>query len=873
MTRPSTITSYDLTSGNDFPDRDPKSWTFEGSFDGLRWNVLDTRSSQSFSGRGVTNPYTCSNSTPYLYYRLNVSDNLQGKGDSQLAEWRVGGTQPSGTVPATVSSVTASVSGTTATVTWPAASGASGYYVQRIADDGNGAIEFSTTSTSYSDSTLVAGTPYLYRVQPYNGTLRGFPSASSNRIVSAAASTSLKDLTAFSTYAPTDQYNLTGVEGITKLTDAAVGTKYLAYAATTWVQQRLAASSVVTQYTLTSGNDYVERDPLAWTLQGSNDGSSWTTLDTRTNQGFANRLQTRVFSANPSSLSFSYYRLNVTANHGAPYTQLAEWRLRGSSSTSLAAPAVPTGLAVSAASSYQLLLTWTDAAGQQNPEASYTIDRATNSAFSANLVSKTTGSGSTGYHPSSLSPATTYYFRVKSNNATGSSVWTSTVNYTTPAVVTPPTSWVETGWYNHTRTLSRRDLDTDITLYVDQYVSPASSADWLRPILNQAFIYAKSAYGGFGDPMLYVVANQDNVAADVNDYYGGGGVVCLQDSPNYKNIIHVTSGDWTDQTSTWNIDAFTHELGHVVETTTNGVFGSPSYHAWGDSKWAEIFQYDIYLHSTLVPSGYAAAFYNEHLTSTDDWGNFWFRDFLYPLYMGNFGNPATDKKGAAVYSKYYQLLAQYLPKRISHMFAGEISVGEFLHFMSGAAGVSLESYARTAFKWTPELELQFANAQIMYPEVLALYSGSSCTAETDAAFCTRLGATCGSKTAADNCGTSRTVSSCGTCTSPQTCGGGGTANVCGSSGSSTPCTGLCSSPTVFTTQSYNSGNLGTAATCHQTTTSPVGLTCGNFASGRTFSINGTTINCASPTLPAKRNGGYCFQTSAGDYAWAYFSTW
>jgi glucose/arabinose dehydrogenase len=57
--------------------------------------------------------------------------------------------------------------------------------------------------------------------------------------------------------------------------------------------------------------------------------------------------------------------------------------------------------------------------------------------------------------------------------------------------------------------------------------------------------------------------------------------------------------------------------------------------------------------------------------------------------------------------------------------------------------------------------------------------GSSCTPESDATFCSRLGKNCGSVTGTDNCGTSRTVSSCGTCTSPQTCGGGGTSNVCG----------------------------------------------------------------------------------------------
>jgi len=45
--------------------------------------------------------------------------------------------------------------------------------------------------------------------------------------------------------------------------------------------------------------------------------------------------------------------------------------------------------------------------------------------------------------------------------------------------------------------------------------------------------------------------------------------------------------------------------------------------------------------------------------------------------------------------------------------------------------------------------------------------GICCTPETDAAFCSRLGKTCGPVTnVADNCGVLRTVASCGTCNSP-----------------------------------------------------------------------------------------------------------
>jgi hypothetical protein len=57
---------------------------------------------------------------------------------------------------------------------------------------------------------------------------------------------------------------------------------------------------------------------------------------------------------------------------------------------------------------------------------------------------------------------------------------------------------------------------------------------------------------------------------------------------------------------------------------------------------------------------------------------------------------------------------------------------------------------------------------------------AGCARETDAAFCTRLGLSCGAVSAADNCGVSRTVASCGTCAGTGVaCGGGGTPNVCG----------------------------------------------------------------------------------------------
>ena len=103
-----------------------------------------------------------------------------------------------------------------------------------------------------------------------------------------------------------------------------------------------------------------------------------------------------------------------------------------------------------------------------------------------------------------------------------------------------------------------------------------------------------------------------------------------------------------------------------------------------------------------------------------------------------------------------------------------------------------------------------------------------------------------------------------TCTHPNngSCGG-------------TPCSGYCTNPVTFN-GALQSGNLGTNATCHQTTANINGGNCGNFVSPRALFVNGKQMTCNNgnwPSLPAKVNGGYCVYTTAGNQAWAYFTTW
>ncbi|MFI2743805.1 discoidin domain-containing protein [Zhouia sp. PK063] len=82
------LNKYELTSGNDSPDRDPKSWTLMGSNNGSDWTEIDAQNNQSFPNRNTTYSYTFSTDQAYQYYRLNITQN-NGSSSFQLSEWRL----------------------------------------------------------------------------------------------------------------------------------------------------------------------------------------------------------------------------------------------------------------------------------------------------------------------------------------------------------------------------------------------------------------------------------------------------------------------------------------------------------------------------------------------------------------------------------------------------------------------------------------------------------------------------------------------------------------------------------------------------------------------------------------------------------------
>ena len=119
-----------------------------------------------------------------------------------------------------------------------------------------------------------------------------------------------------------------GGEQLPNLIDSNFSSKYLAFDYDTdlYVQLAYPSSRKVDAYTITSANDAPERDPKNFNLQGSNDGTAWTTIDSRNNETFSGRNFTRTFNL-AAEANYSYYRLNITSLSGADLIQVSEWRL------------------------------------------------------------------------------------------------------------------------------------------------------------------------------------------------------------------------------------------------------------------------------------------------------------------------------------------------------------------------------------------------------------------------------------------------------------------------------------------------------------------------------------------------------------------
>jgi hypothetical protein len=98
-----------------------------------------------------------------------------------------------------------------------------------------------------------------------------------------------------------------------------------------WLQYQFPSGKTITSYTVTSRNSTGTGRPTTWNLQGSNNGSSWTNLDTETGQSFGSNEKKTFSFAN--SISYAYYRLYITAGDNSQYAAVGELELMEAAGT------------------------------------------------------------------------------------------------------------------------------------------------------------------------------------------------------------------------------------------------------------------------------------------------------------------------------------------------------------------------------------------------------------------------------------------------------------------------------------------------------------------------------------------------------------
>lgn len=245
----------------------------------------------------------------YLYYKLST--------DGTYIPVPTSGSGPI-TLSAS-SNITASGEATTALLTAPAGKSTSDFVAGRMQDDENPADTIDITTDDYTELewSLIAnaaatnGDIYQFRTYKYLETF-------------AAELTTGGTASALGENAPN--------ETAAKAFDDDSATKWLHFTGSaTWLKYDFGSGVawLVTKYAITSANDDDTRDPKDFELQGSNDNSAWTTVDTVTGETFASRGLRKEFTCDtPGTTAYRYYRFYINANNGnGSITQLAEIQL------------------------------------------------------------------------------------------------------------------------------------------------------------------------------------------------------------------------------------------------------------------------------------------------------------------------------------------------------------------------------------------------------------------------------------------------------------------------------------------------------------------------------------------------------------------
>jgi len=210
---------------------------------------------------------------------------------------------------------------------------------------------------------------------------------------------------------------------------------------------------------------------------------------------------TTAYQGDPEVVGFPHLTVQSPFSNTAELAPMAE------------PPAAPSGLAAALAGApLRVNLTWVDNA---NNETGFTIQRATDSAFTAGLTTFSAAADATAYADATVAAGSTYFYRVLATSAAGDSAWSNvaqiTVTMTPPAApsnltavasalsVNPPTvtlNWIDNanneGGFTIQRStsiffttgLTTFNVGPNVTEYVDAAVSTSPQRYYYRVLAS-----------------------------------------------------------------------------------------------------------------------------------------------------------------------------------------------------------------------------------------------------------------------------------------------------------------------------------------------------------------------------------------------------
>ncbi len=264
---PVTIDGYRFATANDFDDRDPLDWTFEASNDGVNWVIFDSVTNfptplprQTFTGV-VPLPLMLPPSATLSAGPLHIQ-----RGETTVLTWTsedaetvtITPSVPNGSAPNGTEILTPQET-TTYTLT---------------ATNSIGSV--TRTVKVLVEPTAQQVTWKYFRFTPT--TLRDGVLANSIQISEFELSLDRVPVTGAIASNPGGNNPAAELPGF--VVDGSTSTKWLDFNRAPLVLE-FPNPVTIDGYRFATANDSPERDPIAWTLEGSNDGTTWSVFDTR----------------------------------------------------------------------------------------------------------------------------------------------------------------------------------------------------------------------------------------------------------------------------------------------------------------------------------------------------------------------------------------------------------------------------------------------------------------------------------------------------------------------------------------------------------------------------------------------------------------